>query len=165
MKRFEIGSSLHASALTLSILALLPAGGAEAADEAVFSDPGSITWQEAPPALPRGAKLAVLAGDPGKDGIFVLRMSLPAGYKIPPHWHTSSEYLTVVSGSLHFGNGDKLNKADEHAMNAGAFHYQPAKAHHYAYATGKTVVQVQGNGPFDIHYVNDADDPRKAAKQ
>lgn len=166
MERFRIGKALQASAaLPLLILTALPALGAEPPDATVFSDPGTIKWQDAPPALPRGAKFAVLAGDPGKEGPFVLRLNLPAGYKVPPHWHSSAEYLTVISGALHFGQGDKLNKADEHAMKAGAFHYQPAKVHHYAYAREATVVQVQSNGPFDVTYVNDADDPRKAGKQ
>jgi quercetin dioxygenase-like cupin family protein len=95
----------------------------------------------------------------------VIRLRTPAGYKIPPHWHTQAEYLTIISGGFYFGSGDKPNKADEHALKAGAFHYLPAKAQHYAYTKETTVVQVQGNGPFDINYVNDADDPQKAAKQ
>lgn len=161
----RIGKALPASALMLVLAGMLPAFGAESAEEAVFADPGKLSWQEAPPALPRGAKMAVLAGDPGKEGSFVLRMQLPAGYKIPPHWHSSPEYLTVISGALQFGGGDKISKAGEHAMKTGAFHYQPAKAHHYAYAREATVLQVQGTGPFDITYINDADDPRKAGKQ
>jgi quercetin dioxygenase-like cupin family protein len=165
MKHPEMGNGLLASALMLSLLAVLPAFGAEPAEGMVFTDPGKMNWQDAPPALPRGAKFAVLAGDPGKEGTFVLRMNLPSGYRIPPHWHSSAEYLTVISGSLHFGMGDKLSKADEHVMKTGAFHYQPAKAHHYAYAGEATVLQLQGTGPFDINYVNDADDPRKAGKQ
>jgi hypothetical protein len=165
MSVFRFGSPLRASMVMLSVLAVLPAFGADATNEAVFIDPGKIQWQDAPPTLPRGAKIAVLSGDPGKDGPFVIRLRTPAGYKIPPHWHTQAEYLTIISGGFYFGSGDKPNKADEHALKAGAFHYLPAKAQHYAYTKETTVVQVQGNGPFDINYVNDADDPQKAAKQ
>jgi quercetin dioxygenase-like cupin family protein len=168
MSVFRFGSPLRASIVMLSILAALPvlsAFGADVANEAVFVAPGTLKWQDAPPTVPKGAKIAVLYGDPGKDGPFVFRLRVPAGYKIPPHWHTQDEYLTILSGNFYFGNGDKPNKADEHSMKAGAFHYLPAKAHHYAYTKEATVVQVQGNGPFDINYVNDADDPQKSAKK
>jgi quercetin dioxygenase-like cupin family protein len=164
MDVFRVGSLLQASMVMLSISAVLPALGADAATEAVFIDPAQIKWQDAPPTLPKGAKAVVLSGDPGKEGPFVLRLKAPAGYRIPPHWHTGAEYLTIVSGAFYFGSGDKMDKAHEHAMKAGAFHYLPAKAHHYAYTKETTVVQVQGNGPFDINYVNDADDPQKAAR-
>jgi len=165
MDVLRFGSLLQASMVMLSILAVQPAFGADTANEAVFVDPGKIKWQDAPPTLPKGAKVAVLSGDPGKDGPFVLRLRAPAGYRIPPHWHTGAEYLTIISGAFYFGSGDKVNKADEHALKAGAFHYLPAKAHHYAYTKEATVVQVQGNGPFDINYVNDAEDPQKTAKK
>jgi quercetin dioxygenase-like cupin family protein len=164
MKLFRIGSSIRASIGFISILASLPAFGAEKANEAIFTDPAKIEWQDAPPSLPKGAKIAVLSGDPGKEGPFVLRLRAPAGYKVPPHWHTSAEYLTIISGSFHFGNGDKVDKADEHLLKTGAFHYLPAKAHHYVYTKETSIVQVQSNGPFDITYVNEADDPQKAMK-
>jgi hypothetical protein len=37
----------------------------------------------------------------------------------------------------------------------------PKGMHHYAWASGETVVQLHGVGPFAITYVNAADDPRK----
>ncbi|NEX61517.1 cupin domain-containing protein [Noviherbaspirillum galbum] len=164
MNVFRFGNPLQASFAVLSMLVALPAIGADAANETVFVDPGSIKWQDAPPSLPKGAKIAVLSGDPGKEGPMVIRLRAPAGYRIPPHWHTQSEYLTIISGALTIGGGDNVKKDGEHVMKAGAFHYLPGKAHHYAYAKEATVVQVQGTGPFDINYVNDADDPQKAAK-
>ncbi|WP_194721840.1 cupin domain-containing protein [Noviherbaspirillum malthae] len=165
MDVFRFGSLQRASVVMLSILAMRPALGADAATEAVFIDPGQIKWQDAPSTLPKGAKAVVLSGDPGKDGPFVLRLKAPAGYKIPPHWHTGAEYLTIISGAFYLGSGDKMDKANEHAMKAGAFHYLPARVHHYAYTKEATVVQVHGNGPFDINYVNSADDPQKAVRQ
>jgi quercetin dioxygenase-like cupin family protein len=154
--------------LVLSALAVVPALSAMAADkadESVFIEPAKLKWQDAPPTVPKGAKVAVLYGDPGKEGPIAFRIKVPAGYKIPPHWHTNAEYLTIISGAFYFGSGDKPDKAQEHMMKAGAFHYLPAKAHHYAYAKAETVVQVQSTGPFDINYVNPDDDPQKGAKK
>ena len=129
-----------------------------------FLNSGDIKWGDPPPVMPKGAKIAVIAGDPFKPGPFVVRLKMPAGYKIAPHWHTQAENLTVISGGFYFGSGDTLDKANEHRLTAGGFHYLPALAHHYAYTRTPTVVQIHGAGPFDITYVNPKDDPSKPAK-
>jgi len=136
-----------------------------AADD-VFINKGSIKWGEAPPALPKGAKVAVLHGDPFKAGQYILRLSMPANYRIPPHWHSQAEHLTVISGALHLGMGDKADAKAARALTPGGFHYLPAKAHHYAFTKSPAVIQVSGEGPFDINYLNPADNPeKKAAKK
>jgi len=128
-----------------------------------FITPTDIKWGDAPPSLPKGAKIAVLQGDPGKAEPFVIRMLVPAGgYKIAPHWHTQDEQLTVISGMLYIGLGDKFSKRAARALPRGGFHFLPGKEHHYAFTTGRTIVQINGNGPFDINYINPADDPQKA---
>ncbi len=130
-------------------------------DKESFINKGQLKWGEAPPSLPKGAQVAVLQGDPGRPGPFTMRLSAPAGYKIAPHWHTQAEDLTVISGTFYLGMGDKAG-SDAHALAPGGFHHLPAKAHHYAFAKGPTVVQVNGEGPFDINYLNAEDDPAKA---
>jgi quercetin dioxygenase-like cupin family protein len=127
-----------------------------------FIDPKNIKWGDAPASVPKGAKVAVLHGDPGQSGPFVMRVAVPAGYKIPPHWHSQDENLTVVSGTLYLGMGDKFEPGKAHALAAGGFHFLPGKEHHYAFAKARTVIQVNGNGPFDITYINPGDDPQKA---
>ena len=127
-----------------------------------FISPTDIKWGDAPPSLPKGAKIAVLQGDPGKAGPFVIRLQAPGGYKIAPHWHTQDEQLTVISGTLYVGLGDKFDKRAAHALATGGFHFLPGKEHHYAFANGRTIVQINGNGPFDINYINPTDDPQKA---
>src|SRR4051812_35789901 len=121
-----------------------------------------IKWGDVPPVLPKGGKIAVLNGDPFKPGPYTLRLSLPANYKIAPHWHTKDENLTIISGTLGLGMEDKMG-GKTHDLKAGGYHFLPGKTHHYAVAKGETVVQVSGDGPFDITYVNAADDPSKAA--
>jgi len=116
-------------------------------------------WGPAPPVLPPGAQLAVLNGDPGKDGEYAIRLSMPDGYVVAPHFHPTVENVTVISGTFHIAGGDKVDKTKGDALTAGGFVSLPAQMHHYAWADGPTVVQVHGMGPFQITYVNPADDP------
>ena len=88
-------------------LAVLAASPSFADNMPVNAD--GLTWGPAPPVLPKGAKIAVLSGDPSKDGLYVLRLKMPANYRIPAHNHPTSEYVTVISGKFHIGMGDKLD--------------------------------------------------------
>jgi hypothetical protein len=153
-------------ALALFALSTCCAAAAFAADSTVVN-PEDIKWGDAPPVLPKGAKVAVLNGDPFKSGSYVLRLQMPANYRIPPHWHSNAENLTVISGTLNIGMGDTMKDARAHAIKRGGYHYLPAKTNHYAFTKGGTVVQVAGEGPFDINYLKVADDPTKkgAAKK
>jgi hypothetical protein len=132
------------------------------AKQAVSLNEDELKWGDAPPVLPRGAKLAVLHGDPSKKGPFTIRLKMPDGYKIPAHWHTQEENLTIVSGTFVLQMGDAKDP-QAHVLMQGGYHFLPAKAHHAALANGEAVVQVSGPGPFDIHYLNPADDPSHAA--
>jgi quercetin dioxygenase-like cupin family protein len=164
--------AMRTVSLIIAVALLTAAPAARAADakkkataakpQPVSVNPDDIKWGEAPPQLPKGAQLAVLHGDPSKKGTFTLRLKMPDGYRIPPHWHTRDEQLTVVSGTFLLRMGDTMD-APPHELGEGAYHYLPGKMHHAAEANGETVVQVHGMGPFDIHYLNPADDPSKTA--
>jgi hypothetical protein len=123
--------------------------------------PAALRWKEGPPALPAGAKIAVLEGDPSKPGPFVLRIKVPDGYRIPPHTHPRRERVTVISGTLHIGMGGTFDDAKGKTMPAGAFGTWPAGMKHFGWVKGETVLQLHGDGPWTIHYVNPSDDPRK----
>jgi anti-sigma factor ChrR (cupin superfamily) len=120
-----------------------------------------MKWGPGPAAIPAGAQLTVLAGDPSKEGMYVIRLKLPANYKIAAHQHSMAEYITVLSGTFHFGMGDKLDMEKGAALQAGGFVENPAKMNHYVWTTGETMLQINGQGPFDITYVNPADNPSK----
>ena len=125
-----------------------------------------VQWGPAPPALPAGAQISVLEGDPGQKGAITLRLQFPANYTVPPHWHSMTERVTVLSGALHVGMGDTLDRQRSQALQPGGFVSLPAKMHHYAWTATPTVVQINLEGPFDIFYVNTADDPqRKKSKR
>jgi len=126
--------------------------------------PTTIEWKAGPAALPAGAKMAVLEGDPTKEGPFVVRFQFPDGYHVPPHTHPKTERVTVISGTLALATGAALDRASARKLPAGSFGYWPAGMKHTAWSEGDTVIQLHGVGPWQINYVNPADDPRNAKK-
>jgi len=124
--------------------------------------PADIKWKPGPPSLPSGSQIAVLEGDPAKEGPFVFRLKLPDGYTIAPHTHPRAERLTVIEGTFNIADGDSVNKTSGKAkvMPAGSFGYWPARMHHFAWSSGETIIQLHGLGPWQIEYLNAADDPR-----
>lgn len=122
-----------------------------------------IKWVDGPPSLPKGAKIAVLEGDPNKEGPFVFRVRAPDGYRIPPHTHPKMERVTVISGTFHIGMGEEFNAEAARPMPAGTYGYWPPGMTHFVWVKGETIVQFHGDGPWTINYVNPADDPRKTA--
>jgi hypothetical protein len=133
------------------------------ADHGLFA-PSDIKWTDAPKALPAGAKFAVLEGNPSNPGLYTMRLSVPAGYKVPPHWHSKAEHVTVISGKFNLGMGEKFDDSKGNAMPAGTFGFLPPQMKHFAWASEATVIQLHGEGPWEITYVNPADDPRKSAE-
>jgi quercetin dioxygenase-like cupin family protein len=120
-----------------------------------------LKWGEPPPVFEKGASFTVVSGDPGKTGMFVVRLKMPAGYKIAPHWHPTDEHVTVISGSFALGMGETFDKATMKDLAAGGYALLPAEMRHFAMATTAATVQVDGLGPFVLTYVNPADDPSK----
>jgi len=117
-------------------------------------------WGPAPPMLPAGAQIAVLAGDPGKSAPYTVRLKFPAGYAIPAHSHPTDENIVVVSGAFYLGMGTKLDKAAGTALTPGGFTSLPAGMNHFAYTKAETTIVLFGMGPVDLKYVNPQDDPR-----
>ena len=148
-------------------LALLLAGTtiALADDMSPPVNADKIKWGPAPPVLPPGAQFAVISGDPSKSGLYVIRLKLPAGYRVPAHNHPTAEYVTVISGKFNIGMGDKLETKHGVELRQGGFGAAPAKMNHYAWTTAETIVQVHGEGPFALTYVNPADDPSKKSSR
>ena len=127
----------------------------------LMMDAGQMKFIDGPPGLPPGAQIAVLDGDPAKPGAFSIRVKLPDGYVVPPHWHPTTENLLVMSGTLLVGIGDTMDESSMHALGAGGYAKMPAKTRHYVRVKGETIFQLYGMGPFAITYVNPKDDPRK----
>jgi len=129
----------------------------------VMFTPAEAKWGDPPPVFEKGASFTVVSGNPGEAGVFVVRLKMPAGYKIAPHWHPTDEHVTVLSGTFSLGMGEKFDKATMKDLPAGGYVLLPAEMRHYAMAKTAATVQVQGPGPFVLTYVNPADDPSKRA--
>jgi quercetin dioxygenase-like cupin family protein len=121
----------------------------------------SLQWGPAPPVFPAGAKMAVVNGDPSKEGVFQVELALPDGYRIPPHFHPTDEAVEVKEGTFLVGLGDKLDPTKTNPMKQGDKGSLRANMHHFGIARGATIVAVTAKGPFAMTYVNPADDPRK----
>lgn len=159
MRNFLIlcgGASLVAAAP----LAAQPPSVAEAPHHGIHRS-ADVEWKAGPPSLPPGAQFAVLEGDPSAEGYFALRLKLPDGYVIPPHWHPVQERVTVLSGAFHLGHGETVNREQAQRLPPGTYFSLPPRMTHYAIAEGETVVQLASMGPWQINYVNPADDPRR----
>src|SRR3977135_2012716 len=123
--------------------------------------PAEVKWGPAPPSIRPGAQLAVLYGDPNKDGMFVMRLKLPKGFKLAPHTHPKPEIVTVISGTMHLGMGRTADPGKAQALAAGSFFAMEPGMEHYGSFDEDTVVQINSTGPWGITYVNPADDPRQ----
>ena len=153
----KVGSS--GSGVKASGVAVAEVTAADATPPHAVVRPSAIKWQPFPPGGP-GVMMAVLAGDPEKSGPFVLRIKSPAGAKVPPHWHPTDENVTVVAGTFAMGMGDKANPKALQVLPVGSFVLMPRETRHFGLSKTATVVQVHGTGPFQVNFVNPADDPR-----
>ena len=151
-----------AAAVGMALVTLASSAGAQASQAGRARGGKGLTWGPAPAVFPAGAKMAVESGDPGKSGEFVVRLSFPAGYKIPPHFHPTAEHVTVRKGTFLVGMGDVLDESKTMKMTPGDTGTIPATHHHYAVASTATVLSIRAMGPFAMTYVNPSDDPTKA---
>jgi quercetin dioxygenase-like cupin family protein len=158
---------------TVLVAAIACAGfglsGTAAADQpgahTMLTGEPAVRWGPPPPVFPSGAKFAVIDGDPAAAGLLTVRLMMPAGYRIPPHWHPTDEHVTVLSGTLNLGMGDVAAPENAVKLTAGGYAVAPAKAHHFAWTDSGAVLQVHMMGPFALTYVNPADDPTKGAER
>jgi len=137
----------------VSVAALLAASAAQSK---------GLKWMDGPPGLPGGAKMAVVSGDPGKEGDFKIRLKMPANYAVPAHHHPTDERVAVVSGRLSYGMSDKLDRAKAKTLKAGQHVSMAAEMNHWVFAKAPATIEVSGKGPFQITYVDPKDDPRGA---
>ena len=142
--------------LLLGIAALLAAFPANAQ-----KNPDQLEWGPPPDGLPDGALLAVLSGDPAKEGLFTIRLRFPPSYKILPHRHPTDELVTVVDGELMLGMGKSYSEKKATKLVRGGYAVAGANMDHYAFTKSGAEVQITANGPFQITYVRARDDPRR----
>ena len=122
--------------------------------------PADVEWRDGPASLEPGAEFTVLEGNPGEPGVFTMRIKMPDGFRIAPHWHPNVERVTVISGVFHLGAGKELDKEAVEPLKPGSYTSMPPEMSHYVITEGETVIQLTSVGPWEINYVNPEDDPR-----
>jgi quercetin dioxygenase-like cupin family protein len=153
------GLRLGTLAATLLLTAMQAMPAAQTSTH-VMENLATAKWGPAPPMLPPGAQIAVLAGNPTQPGPYTVRLKFPANYEIPAHSHPTDEHVVVVSGEFFSGMGDKMNKKAALRLGVGGFALMPAHGNHFAYTRVETTIMLYGDGPVEFTYVNGADDPR-----
>jgi len=123
----------------------------------------NIKWSAPPPGLPPGPKVALLQGNPNVPGHYVIRVQLPANYKVPFHSHSNAMDVTVLSGTLFVASAQTFDKKKAFAIMPGDFYHLPAQVSEFVFTKDLTVVEIHGEGPYDTKYANVADDPLKGA--
>ena len=155
--RTKLGSMKLLGAIAGAVLVVGAAATAQTPH--VMAPLADVKWGPAPPMLPPGAQMAVLSGDPGKAAPYSVRLKFPAGYAVPAHSHPGDENVSVVTGELFLGMGDKLNKSSATGLTPGGYALMPAGMNHYAFTKAETTIVLYGIGPVGFKYVNPADDP------
>lgn len=130
----------------------------------VMVTPEEMVWKEMP-TLPPGARMALIEGTPDtlftQPVPFTFRLKLPANYEIPAHHHPFIEHATVISGALHMGYGDKVDRSRSKTLPAGSVAVMQADTKHFSWTEEETIVQIHGVGPLIVHYADPAKDPRQ----
>lgn len=116
--------------------------------------PATIVWRPAPPGMPAGTQIAVLEGDPKQAGLFTLRLRVPAGARIAPHWHPQPERVTVLEGSLRIGFGERFDEQRLTALPAGSYYVNPPQTPHFLDFPVAALVQITTQGPWEVHYLD-----------
>jgi hypothetical protein len=167
LRRLETSRREVAMRCLLMVTLTLSAGIAAAqgapptgAAHTIVVPPDKVAWSPAPQALPSGAKLAVLEGDPSRTGPYTMRLLMPDHYRLPPHFHSGIEHVTVVKGTFKVGMGERFDGSAMTTLPTGTFAALSPGTRHFAEAQGETILQLHGTGPWEITYVNPADDPR-----
>jgi hypothetical protein len=124
--------------------------------EGTIQVPGGIgTWIDAPASLPAGTRMLLLEGHPGREGFFTMRLRVPAGARLQPHWHPGDERVTVLSGLVRVGFGDRFDESTMATFGPGSFYLNPARSHHYVWVVEETEMQLTGGGPWELHMLDD----------
>jgi quercetin dioxygenase-like cupin family protein len=153
--------------LSIGAVALGICASTLAVDHRIDLPPGTIqipvgtgTWNAAAASLPPGTQIMVPEGDPSREGMFTIRLKMPAGASLAPHWHPRDERVTVLSGEVLVGFGDHVDKDAMARFTAGGFYVNPANSHHYVQAAAESVLQLTGIGPWEVHFLEAPKPPR-----
>jgi len=149
---------LAVASLVLACTLLGPQASAQHTEGHIMLDPSELVWKDLP-SLP-GVKIAVIEGPLDKPVPIMFRLKFPANYQVPPHRHPGIEHVTIISGTLNMGMGDKFDKSKTRALTPGSVAIMPPGTNHFVWTSEETIGQVHSIGPWGVTYVNPADDPK-----
>lgn len=115
-----------------------------------------LTWVTCPPSLPAGCEMSVLEGDLRKEMLFTVRVRIPNGFEMNPHWHPGNERATILEGRIGVGFGDEVDREKAIWFGPGDYYVNAKGAHHFVLADGPVLLQLTGLGPWKVNYL-DAD--------
>jgi hypothetical protein len=122
--------------------------------------PEAVDWKSFA-AFPPSVRLAVIAGQPSEPGPYMIRVKVPSGVKLMPHWHSEDRIYTIISGVFYIGVGEEFDPDKLEAHPPGAVIVLPGNTSHFHWAkSGEYIAQVTAIGPLGFEYVNSKDDPR-----
>ncbi len=148
------------AAMTALTLSAAQCACAQAGKMVSYANDASARWDPAPPSLPKGIQISILSGDPAQPGPFTLRLRIPADTVIAPHTHATAETVTVLSGAIIHETGKTVVPSQGSRIESGGFVFLPAQMPHALWTQASSAeIQVNGTGPFGLHYINPADDP------
>ena len=144
-------SILAAALLTATVTSMAVAQSTDAMGGMSAVSANSITFGDITvPGFDPGMKIAVIDGNPDSTGAYTLRLSFPAGYRFPPHFHPAAEHLTVISGTFLLAMGERADESKLQAYTAGDYLHLPPIKPHFGGARDAAVIQLHGQGPFKI---------------
>jgi quercetin dioxygenase-like cupin family protein len=122
--------------------------------------PEDIEWKPFA-AFPSSARLAIVVGEPAREGPYTIRVKLPHGTKMMPHSHPEDRMYTVISGIFYIGLGDNFDPEKLQAYPPGSVVILPGNTSHFHWAkSGEYITQVTAIGPLGLEYIDAQDDPR-----
>ncbi|MCA3132071.1 MAG: cupin domain-containing protein [Betaproteobacteria bacterium] len=142
------------SAGVLALAALLPASAGAEED---------LNWQFVP-GIPRPVEVAIVSGDPSKEGPYVVRYRTPSGMRFAPVTHPDARELTIIKGTYWIAQGESYNWKQMDEFKAGAVIQKEANKPYFGWARTAVILEERGTGPTNLNYVHEDDDPRNHRK-
>ncbi|WP_355660452.1 cupin domain-containing protein [Halomonas salifodinae] len=159
--------TISLSGLTLLLTLTLGLASAPAQAELPYQGEGhlithaeNLSWGPVA-SMGEGAEIAVIEGAMSEPAPFTIRLRLADGYEIRPHVHPAYERVTVLQGTVHFAHGETFDRAATTALRPGDLAIMAPGVPMFGYAEGESIIQLHGEGPWGIEYLDPADDPRQ----
>jgi quercetin dioxygenase-like cupin family protein len=110
----------------------------------VWLAPGELVYEP----NPSGPDIAIVAGDPTKEGFYIIRARFKPGVMSRPHTHPTDRHVTVISGTWWAGRGPNFDPNSTIPLGPGSYMMHPAGAVHYDGAKDvEAIVEIKGIGP------------------